>query len=375
MVPLVLAETNDDAGITSNVFYWTGTSSGVWNGNVNNWNPNPSAVANSPGMGTNVDATVIIPQMSNQPTATSLNLSLTDITIGSGAILTMATGGTLTVKGNFYNYNFNGNSNGFTAVAAHTTTYTGTSKLIAPGNYGNLTFSGATTPILSPVGTIAVKGTFTPVNSGVTYTGSTIGFNGTTTQTIPAFDFFNNVLFNNTAAANSITFSGKVTVYGDMTINCPEFTDGGREIVGAGTGKTLSMLAGRSYTATYTGAKAIPDFDTYNVYGINGNTTMRFNAAITTAQTIPAAEYGAVAINNGGMNAKSLAGNTTIRGLLNVASGGLSIGNNTLTCFQGITNNAVTATNASIITGASGKILLAGGVASPSDCHYRYRYS
>jgi hypothetical protein len=373
VVPFVLAETITDPGTATNTFIWTGTTSTVWTVATNWAAPNNAfTVGNHPGAGTNSGVNVIIPGVTNQPTATSLTLSLNDITIGSGAVLTMATGGTLTIAGNFYNNNWNGTSNGFTAAALHQTTYTGTSKLVAPGNYGLLSITGTTTPILSPVGTIAISGAGTPFTPGAvvpTITNSTIQFTGAT-QTIPAFAHFNNLLVGPTAGGTAHTLGGAITVAGDMTLNTTTFNDGGFQITGPGiaSGKTFNILpkgTARTYNATFAGALAIPQFQFYDIYGTDAvNNTLNLNGNNAGVQTIPVAEYGNVAITNGGTNAKVLAGNTTVRGNLTVTTGGLSIGNNTLSLFRGLTNNAVTPANASITTGASGKILLTGGISA-----------
>jgi hypothetical protein len=58
-------------------------------------------------------------------------------------------------------------------------------------NYGNLTFSNFD-KTLAPTGTIGIAGTFTPGAAVAhTITGSTINFNGTVAQTVPAFNYNN----------------------------------------------------------------------------------------------------------------------------------------------------------------------------------------
>lgn len=362
--PLNLAESNSDPGTATTTFIWTGTTSTSWNGAVTNWNPNPSSVANSPGMGTNVGVNVIIPQVANQPTATGLALSLNNVNIGNGAILTLASTTNMTLSGNLINNNFNGSSNGLTWSGTPTVTYTGTSKLIGPGNYYNLTFSGSTTPILSPIGTINVANTFTPVNAGVTSTGSTIWFNGST-QTIPSYNFFNHVIFGNGGATH--TLSGQISIAGDLTINTTLFIDGGNQIIGPGIGSgTFTILApsARTYNGSYAGAKALPDFQNYNIWGNNSFlTTFNFSGANTGVQTFPATTYGTMNLTNGGLNKKTAAGDMVVRGNFTLTSGSFDDGGYTVSLYNQLNNNvAVGGASSGITSTGAGKIVFSGGL-------------
>jgi hypothetical protein len=364
--PLNLAETNNDPGTSVNTFVWNGVGGTAWTANTS-WTPNVTA-GNAPGQGTNVGVNVIIPQVANQPiiaTATSFNLA--DITMGSGAFLTLAGTAGLTVSGNFVNNNYSGTNNGLTyTTTGSTVTYTGTSKIIAAGNYYNITFSGATTPVLSPVGTINVANTFTPVNAGVTSFGSTVWFNGAT-QTIPSFNFFNHVIFGN--AGTTHTLSGQITIAGDLTINTTTFNDGGFQIVGPGLGSgTFTILApsARTYNGSYPGAKAIPDFQTYNIWGNNTNiTNFNFSGTNAAAQTFPAATYGNMVLTNGGLNKKTAGGNMIVMGNFTLTSGSFDDGSFTVSMYRNLTNNiAVGAGSSGITSTGAGKIVLTGAIAT-----------
>ncbi|HSK29577.1 MAG TPA: hypothetical protein VLA17_06395, partial [Candidatus Limnocylindria bacterium] len=71
-------------------------------------------------------------------------------------------------------------------------------------NYGNLTFSNFN-KVLEPTGTIGISGVFTPGTAvGHTITGSTVNFNGTGAQTVPAFNF-NNLTISGARGANNVT--------------------------------------------------------------------------------------------------------------------------------------------------------------------------
>ena len=164
-LPLNLASVNNDPGVSSSNWVWTGSVSSSWN-NAGNWNP--ASIPN----GTSDNVT--IPAVSNQPVLDIATVDVDNITIYSGAYLTIGNGNNLRVTGNFTNNNFNGANNGLTYSTTGTVTYIGTSTVIAPGNYYNLNASGATTPVLANAGTISIAGTFTPGSSAYTYTGSTM---------------------------------------------------------------------------------------------------------------------------------------------------------------------------------------------------------
>ena len=82
--------------------------------------------------------------------------------------------------------------------------------------YNNLTSSSTGARTLASSGTIGVAGAFTPGTNVYTVTGSTVSFNGSGAQTIPAFTF-NNLTDANTAATVSLTAS--TTVTGALTVN------------------------------------------------------------------------------------------------------------------------------------------------------------
>src|SRR6185295_5507864 len=130
---------------------------------------------------------------------------------------------------------------------------------VITANYGNLTFS-AFTKVLASSGTIGIAGTFNPngVTSGHTITGSTIDFNGTVAQTVPAFNF------------NNLTISGSRTTFSVTLVN-------GGTIGVAGTFAPTATFAGGNYITTNNtidfngaGAQTIPAFN-YNNLTISGN--------------------------------------------------------------------------------------------------------
>ena len=94
--------------------------------------------------------------------------------------------------------------------------YNGTiAQTILAMNYGNLISSNSGPRTLASSGTIGVYGAFTPGTNVYAVSGSTVDFNGSTSQTIPAFTF-NNLIINNNAG---VTLSSDVMVNTSLLIN------------------------------------------------------------------------------------------------------------------------------------------------------------
>src|SRR6185437_1862279 len=89
--------------------------------------------------------------------------------------------------------------------------------------YNNLTSSGgAAARTLDPVNTIKIAGVFTPGTNVYTITGSTVEYNGTSAQSLPAtFTTYNNLTLNNTAGTSG--FAG-LTVNGLIEVKAGTFT-------------------------------------------------------------------------------------------------------------------------------------------------------
>lgn len=92
-------------------------------------------------------------------------------------------------------------------------------QTVVSGTYTNLNIAGGDR-ILSSTGTIAISNVFTPGTGTHTVTGSTVEFNGTGSQNIPAFNFETLVLSGNRSGGN-ITFvnGGTIGVAGSFTNN------------------------------------------------------------------------------------------------------------------------------------------------------------
>jgi hypothetical protein len=188
-------------------------------------------------------------------------------------------------------------------------------QTIAPANYGNLVSSSTGARTLPSGSTIGIAGNFTPGANSYTNSGSTINYNGSGSQAIAAFNYFN--LTSSSSGARVLPSSGTVGVAGT-------FTSGAN-----------------SYTLT--------------------GSTVNFNGA---AQNVAAFTYNNLTISGSGT--KSLTGDVTVNGTLDLAAGTLADAGFTLTASGDLINQA------SHI--GSGRIALTGG-AVPHSLSGRGTYS
>jgi CSLREA domain-containing protein len=198
-------------------------------------------------------------------------------------------------------------SGSFTSAATGTVNYNQGSagQGVAPGSYGNLTFSNFNKTLAS-TGTIGVAGTFTPGSAvGHTITGSTFDFNGAGAQTVPVFNY-NNLTISGNRGGGAITLaSGNVGVAGSF-----------------------------SPTATN------------NTYTTTGNTVVFNGSAL---QSVPAFSFNGLTLNNAA--GANLAGDVTVNAGLTLTSGALGVGTNTLTL-----NGAVSTGGGTLTSSATGTV-------------------
>src|SRR5439155_10120622 len=113
-------------------------------------------------------------------------LNSNNLTSTSSGARTLASSGTIGVAGAFTpgtnSYATTGSPLDFNGAGGQT---------IPAFNYLNLTSSSSGARTLASSGTIGVAGAFTPGTNAYTITGSTLGFNGAGSQTIPAFNYLN----------------------------------------------------------------------------------------------------------------------------------------------------------------------------------------
>ena len=140
-----------------------------------------------------------------------------NLTSSSTGARTLASSGTVGVAGDF-----TPGTNAYT-ITGSTVNFNGAGAQTIPAfDYNNLTSSSTGARTLASSGTVGVAGTFTPGTNAYTVTGSTVSFNGSGAQTIPAFTF-NNLTDANTAATVSLTAAA--TVNGALTVNANAVLD------------------------------------------------------------------------------------------------------------------------------------------------------
>ena len=140
-----------------------------------------------------------------------------NLTSSSTGSRTLASSGTVGVAGAF-----TPGTNAYT-VTGSTVNFNGSGAQTIPAfAYNNLTSSSTGARTLASSGTVGVAGAFTPSTNAYTVTGSTVSFNGSGVQTIPAFAF-NNLTNANTAA--TVSLSAATTVSAALTVNANAILD------------------------------------------------------------------------------------------------------------------------------------------------------
>jgi len=168
-----------------------------------------------------------------------------NLTSSSSGARTLASSGTIGIAGSF-----TPGTNTFT-ITGSTIDFNGAGPQSIPAfNYNNLTSSSSGTRTLPSSGTIGIAGTFTPGTNSYTITGSTIDFNGSGAQAMPAFNY--NSLTSSSSGTRTLASSGTIGIAGGFTPGTNTFTI---------TGSTINFNGA--------GAQSIPAFN-YNNLTISG---------------------------------------------------------------------------------------------------------
>ncbi|TCC96935.1 beta strand repeat-containing protein [Pedobacter hiemivivus] len=301
-----------------------GAGTSNW-GDAANWNVDgvPTATDNVELTGANTININVV--------AVTKNLLLSN----TGLILTTNAGNALTVSGDF-----SLNSGTFNTAAAFPSVsgtvdvsngtvgfIGGTAQTIPAYNYYNLTSSSTGSRTLAGTGTIGIANTFSPGTNTYTITGSTVNFNGSEPQTIPAFNY------------NQLTLS-----------------NAGLKTFNTGTTGIAGTLAVTGSATTNTAANA-------STISYNGPTDQ-------TVTTIP--YYNLDAANSGGI--VSLL-DATINNNLSITSGTVSIGTNTtvqkITVDGGITIASGATLNVATISDATHLLTISGDVTNNGTLNLR----
>ena len=221
-----------------------------------------------------------------------------NLTSSSTGARTLASSGTIGVAGTF-----TPGTNAYT-ITGSTIDFNGSGAQTIPTfNYNNLTSSSAGARTLANSGTIGVAGTFTPGTNAYTITGSTIDFNGASAQTVPAFNYNN--LTSSSTGARTLANSGTIGVGGIFTPGTNTYTIAGSTLDFNGSGaQNIPAFSYNNLTSSSTGARTLANSGTIgvagtftpgtNAYTITGS-TIDFNGA--SAQTVPAFNYNNLTIS------------------------------------------------------------------------------
>ncbi len=285
-------------------------------------------------------------------TITAFNYN--NLTSSSSGARTLANSGTIGVANVF-----TPGANAYT-ITGSTINFNGAVAQNIPAfNYFNLTSSGTGTRTLPNVGTVGIAGGFTPGTNAYTITGSTIDFNGSIPQTIPAFNY-NNLTSSNTGT-RTLANSGIIGVASVFTPGGNTYTIAGSTVDFNGSGaQTIPTFNFNNLTSSNTGLRTLVNGGTIgiagvftpgtNAYTVTGS-TVNYNGS--SPQTLPAAfgTYHNLTLSNpagvSGVNAVTviILGNWTNNGVFNAnnntvsfnGSGAQLIGGSAVTTFQNLT--------------------------------------
>lgn len=183
-------------------------------------------------------------------------------------------------------------------IAGNTINFNGTAAQIIPAfNYNNLTSSSTGARTLSSTGIIGIAGVFTPGTNAYTITGSTVNFNSASAQTIPVFNYFN--LTSSSTGGRVLSPLGTIGIAGTFTPGTNTYTNTGSTIDFNGTGaQTIPAFSYNNLTSSSTGVRTLASSGTIfisgvftpgtNAYTVSGSTV---NFSGTGSQTIPAFNY------------------------------------------------------------------------------------
>ena len=230
-----------------------------------------------------------------------------------------------------------------------TANYNGTGAQTISGiQYNNLTISaarsGSPTITLDGTNTIGLTGALSITATGVgsyANTGNTINFNGSLTQTIPAFIGYNNLTSSNTGA-RILASSGNIDITGIFNPGTNTYTVAGSTVRFVGSSaQTIPAFNFQNLTSTSTGTRVLASTGNIGIAGTftpgtnaytNTGSTVIYNG--TGTQTVATFNYNNLTVNGG------RGSNTVTMGATVGVAGALAL-NSTVT-YNFTTNNSVT---------------------------------
>lgn len=255
-----------------------------------------------------------------QTVSTSVPFFYNNLTSSGSGGRVLATSSAIEVAGVFTpgtnSYTVTGSTLSFTGAAAQT---------IPAFNYNNLTVTNTTTVTLAAAGTVGVAGTFTPGTPTYTITGSTVNFNGTAAQTVPAFNYNNLTVANTTTV--TLAGAGTVGIAGAFTPAAATYTIAGSTVSFNGSAaQTIPAFNYNNLTVANTTTVTLASSGTVGIagtftkgtptYTVTGS-TVHFNGG--SAQTIPAFTFNNLSQTN--TSGVALAGDVNLIGVLTINSG------------------------------------------------------
>ncbi|HYK76556.1 MAG TPA: G8 domain-containing protein, partial [Daejeonella sp.] len=284
-----------------------------------------------------------------------------------------------------------------------TVNYNGTgAQTISAIDYGNLTISanGPRTVTLPNSGNIGISGTFNPTATSTTYTitGSTVNFNGSGTQSIPANFSFNNLSTSTggiKSAGSPVTVQGNLSIGSNTTLatgaalnvagnfsNAGNFTHNNGSVNLNGAAQTISgntsfyilnlsgtgnkdfgnaeVTIGNSFTAN--GGSMVGGSSTFIFNGSNGSIT---GANAKNFYKLQINNGASIAVNGGTLN---ISNSFINNGAFNQSAGNTTFNNNqTLTGTGTTTFGGLTVQSGSFLNAGTHNFTINGGSLSASS--------
>ncbi len=240
-------------------------------------------------------------------------------------------------------------SSGNYLTSGNTVNYNGSgAQTISAFNYNNLTSSSSGSRTLASSGTIGIKGNFNTGTNSYTITGSTIDFNGGGMQTIPAFNYYN--LTSSNSGDRILAPSGIIGIVNVFTQGTNFFTTSGSTIDFNGSGsQTIPSFTYFNLTCSNIGSRILDNTATIyieeiftpgaNSYTVTGSTVEYMS---TSAQTIAGFDYNNLTIAGNGT--KTASDDISVSGILSLNNDLL---NSTFTLTMG--NNSTTIGTSEVI--------------------------